>query len=45
VPRTDPTNPYRQESTGVWQRAEEVAVIREDEPGLTDRDRQQRKLF
>jgi hypothetical protein len=42
VPRTDPTNPYRQESVGIWTRSEEVAVIKDDEPGLTDLDRQER---
>lgn len=39
APQTDPTNPYRQESAGMWRRNEEVSVWKEDEPGLTDRDR------
>jgi hypothetical protein len=41
-PQTDPTNPYRQESAGEWTRAEEENERRQDEPGLTDEDRQQR---
>jgi len=44
TPQTDPTNPYRQESVGVWVAAERTAVRRDDEPGLTDHDRQLRKL-
>jgi hypothetical protein len=39
APQTAPTNPYRQESAGMWRRNEEVSVWKEDEPGLTDRDR------
>jgi hypothetical protein len=41
-PRTDPTNPYSQETTGVnepGRRENERAVV---EPGLTERDRDAR---
>jgi hypothetical protein len=41
-PQTDPTNPFRQEAVGVWQRAEEENERRLAEPGLTDSDRQRR---
>jgi hypothetical protein len=41
-PGTDPTNPYRQESTGIWVSAEAAAERHNDEVGLTDRDRQER---
>ncbi len=42
APQTDPTNPYHEEAVGEWARAEEVSVWKVDEPGLTDRDRQER---
>ncbi len=41
-PQTDPTNPYTQESTGVWTAAEQNSERREKEPGLTERDREER---
>jgi hypothetical protein len=41
-PQTDPTNPFRQESAGRWLPAERESERRQDEPGLTDRDRQER---
>jgi hypothetical protein len=44
APQTDPTNPHRQESVGEWARAEEENERRQAEPGLTDRDRQERGL-
>jgi hypothetical protein len=44
APETDPTNPCRQESAGVWTRAEEENERRLAEPGLTDRDRQLRGI-
>jgi hypothetical protein len=42
-PGTDPTNPYRQESAGVWLSAERQAERHVDEVGLTDRDRVERE--
>jgi hypothetical protein len=45
APQTDPTNPYHEESVGNWTRAEEVSVWKVDEPGLVDRDRQERSLL
>jgi hypothetical protein len=41
-PQTDPTNPFHQEAVGAWARSEVVSVWKVDEPGLTDRDRQER---
>lgn len=41
-PGTDPTNRYRQEAVGVFVPNEQSNERRQDEPGLTDRDRQQR---
>jgi hypothetical protein len=43
-PQTDPTNPCRQESVGIWERAEEASVRKVDEPGLMDRDRDLRAI-
>jgi hypothetical protein len=39
-PQTDPTNPYRPESTGENVPAERSSERRERGPGLTDRERQ-----
>jgi hypothetical protein len=44
APQTDPTNPYHEEASGIWTRAEEVSVWKVDEPGLTDRDRKERSV-
>jgi hypothetical protein len=41
-PQTDPTNPSRQESTGEWTAAEHTSERSQDEPGLTDEDRDDR---
>jgi hypothetical protein len=41
-PGTDPTNPQRQENVGEWTHAERQNERRNDAPGLTDRDRQDR---
>jgi hypothetical protein len=41
-PQTDPTNPFRQESVGVFVPAERATERRIDEVGLTDRDRDER---
>jgi hypothetical protein len=41
-PQTDPTNPSNQEPTGDWVANEQAAERRNDEPGLTNRERQQR---
>jgi hypothetical protein len=42
-PGTDPTNPYNQEPTGDWVANERAAERSNNEPGLTDHDRQQRR--
>jgi hypothetical protein len=44
-PQTDPTNPFRQESAGHWLASERESERRQDEPGLIDRDRQERDAF
>lgn len=44
-PQTDPTNPSRQESTGRLLASERESERRQDEPGLTDLDRQERGPF
>ena len=44
APQTDPTNPYHQEAVGVWTRSEVVSVWKVDEPGLTDHDREERRV-
>ena len=41
-PQTDPTNPHAQEATGEWVTAEQTSERRADEPGLTERDREER---
>jgi len=41
-PQTDPTNPVNQESTGEWVAAENASENRENEPGLANRDRDER---
>jgi hypothetical protein len=43
TPGTDPTNPVTQESTGDWIAGEKAAERRNNEPGLTDGERQHRK--
>ena len=43
-PQTDPTNPFRLESTG-RPASERESERRQDEPGLTDRDRQERDAY
>lgn len=43
TPITDPTNPHNQEPVGDWVANERAAERRNNEPGLTDHDRQQRK--
>ena len=42
-PATDPTNPHNQEPTGDWVANERAAERSNNEPGLTDQDRKQRK--
>lgn len=42
-PATDPTNPYNQELTGDWVANERAAERSNNEPGLTDHDRKQRR--
>jgi hypothetical protein len=42
-PQTDPTNPYHQESVGEWVAAELATERKQDEPGLTDQDREERE--
>jgi hypothetical protein len=39
APCTDPTNPCRQEAAGQFMAAEAANERRQDEPGMTDRDR------
>jgi hypothetical protein len=41
-PQTDPTNPVTQESTGELTAPQRASERREAEPGLTDRDREER---
>jgi hypothetical protein len=43
-PQTDPTNPHHQEAAGVFVPNEQANERRLDEPGLTDRDRDERAL-
>jgi hypothetical protein len=43
APATDPTNPHNQESAGDWVANERAAERHNNEPGLTDRERRQRK--
>jgi hypothetical protein len=42
APRTDPTNPYAQESVGLNEAARWANERSVDEPGLTERDRDER---
>ena len=44
TPITDPTNPHNQEPTGDWVANERAAERRNNEPGLTDNERQKRKM-
>jgi hypothetical protein len=41
-PQTDPTSSSTQEKVGEWTANERAAVRKNDEPGLTDRDREAR---
>ncbi|HTU23220.1 MAG TPA: hypothetical protein VMG10_34620 [Gemmataceae bacterium] len=43
APGTDPTNPYNQEPTGDWVANQRAAERSNNEPGLTDHDRKQRR--
>jgi hypothetical protein len=42
-PVTDPTNPFNQEPAGDWVANERAAERSNNEPGLTDLDRKQRR--
>lgn len=42
-PATDPTNPHNQEPAGDWTANERAAERRNNEPGLTDRERKKRR--
>lgn len=42
-PATDPTNPHNQEPAGDWTANERAAERRNNEPGLTDSERKQRR--
>lgn len=42
-PITDPTNPHNQEPVGDWTANERAAERRNNEPGLTDEERKQRR--
>lgn len=42
-PATDPTNPHNQEPAGDWVANERAAERHNNEPGLTDHDRKQRR--
>jgi hypothetical protein len=42
-PGSDPTNPHNQEAAGDWVANEQASDRRNSEPGITDRERQQRK--
>ncbi len=43
APSSDPTNHHNQEPTGDWVAQERAAERRNNEPGLTDADRKQRR--
>lgn len=43
APASDPTNPYQNEPSGDWAANERAAERRNNEPGLTDGDRKQRR--
>lgn len=43
APASDPTNPHNQEPTGDWVAHERAAERRNNEPGLTDAERKQRR--
>lgn len=42
-PATDPTNPHNQEPTGDWVANEHASDRRNNEPGMTNREREGRK--
>ena len=42
APTTDPTNPHNQEATGDWVANSRSSDRRNNEPGLANKDRQQR---
>jgi hypothetical protein len=42
-PASDPTNPYNQEPAGDWVANERATERSNNEPGLTDHDRKQRR--
>lgn len=42
-PATDPTNPSNQEPVGDWVANERTSERRNNEPGLTDQDRKERR--
>lgn len=43
APTTDPTNPHNQEPAGDWVANERAAERRNNEPGLTDEERKNRR--
>lgn len=43
APASDPTNPHNQEPAGDWVAHERAAERKNNEPGLTDADRKQRR--
>lgn len=43
APTSDPTNPHNQEPTGDWVANQRAAERRNNEPGLTEQDRKQRR--
>ena len=42
-PGTDPTNPVTQESVGDWTASQGASERRNNEPGLTEKERQNRR--
>jgi hypothetical protein len=42
APRTDPTNPYAEEAVGLFDPSRRANARSQDEPGLTDQDRDER---
>lgn len=43
APTSDPTNPYNQKAAGDWTANERAAERKNIEPGLTDKERRQRR--
>jgi hypothetical protein len=42
-PQTDPTNPWHQEAVSIFVAHEHASALKVDEPGLTNKDREERE--